>query len=66
MLRLAKGFLNITYASVVAVSGFATSAQSADLLEVYQQAKESDPIYYAGFHQHQASVEIYQQAKAVL
>ncbi|NRA17370.1 MAG: TolC family outer membrane protein [Oceanospirillaceae bacterium] len=50
----------------MAVSIFSTSVQSADLLGVYQQAQESDPIYQAGFHQHQASIEIYQQAKAVL
>ena len=65
-LRLTKGYLTFTCTSVMAVSIVSTSVQSADLLEVYQQAKESDPIYQAGFHQHQASIEIYQQAKAVL
>ena len=65
-LQLSKVFLSINYTSVVLVSFIATSVQSADLLEVYQQAKESDPIYQAGFHQHQASIEIYQQARAVL
>ncbi|NRA22869.1 MAG: hypothetical protein HRU05_20555, partial [Oceanospirillaceae bacterium] len=65
-LQLSKVFLSINYTSAVLVSFIATSVQSADLLEVYQQAKESDPIYQAGFHQHQASIEIYQQARAVL
>jgi len=65
-LRLSKGFITITQAGAIAASLFSATVHSANLIDVYQQAKESDPIYYAGFHQHQASIEIYQQAKAVL
>ena len=37
-----------------------------NLLQVYQQALENDPVYRAGIYQHQADIEIYDQAMAVL
>jgi len=65
-LYISKGFLKLTQLGMASMSLFSFSVQSADLLDVYQQARESDPIFEAGFHQHEASREIYQQAKAVL
>ncbi|WP_257293524.1 TolC family outer membrane protein [Endozoicomonas sp. YOMI1] len=41
-------------------------SQAADLLEVYQQALERDPVYRAGMFEYEASKEIYTQARAVL
>ncbi|WP_245673468.1 TolC family outer membrane protein [Endozoicomonas ascidiicola] len=41
-------------------------AQAADLLEIYQQALEKDPVYRAGMFENAASKEIYTQARAVL
>ncbi|WP_315980904.1 TolC family protein [Aliamphritea spongicola] len=42
------------------------SVQAENLLEVYQQARENDPVYLAGFHDHEASKEVYDQALALL
>jgi outer membrane protein len=42
------------------------TAQAESLLDVYRQALDSDPIYLAGIHQHEADKEIYDQARAVL
>ncbi|WP_261842149.1 TolC family outer membrane protein [Aliamphritea ceti] len=42
------------------------SAHAENLLDVYQQARENDPVYQAGFHQHEASREVYEQARALL
>lgn len=54
--------------AVVAMPLSVTSlqVQADDLLDVYQQARENDPVYRAGFHEHEASREIYEQARAVL
>ncbi len=41
-------------------------SQAADLLEVYKQALDHDPVYRAGMFEHEASKEIYTQARAVL
>lgn len=42
------------------------AAQAEDLLDVYQQARENDPVFQAGFHDHEASREVYEQARALL
>ncbi|MBO9481008.1 TolC family outer membrane protein [Salinisphaera sp. G21_0] len=41
-------------------------SQAADLLDVYKQALDHDPVYRAGMFEHEASKEIYTQARAVL
>lgn len=41
-------------------------SQAENLLQVYEQAVENDPVYRAGIYQHQADIEIYDQARAVL
>jgi outer membrane protein len=43
-----------------------TFVQSANLIDIYQLAKQNDPIQSAGFFQNEASKEIYQQARATL
>jgi len=46
-----------------AVSGVAVAE---NLLQVYEMALEHDPTFQSGFHEHEASKEIYSQAKALL
>jgi len=48
------------------VAGATTSAHAEDLFQVYELALKKDPQYLAGFYQHDASKEIYDQALAVL
>ncbi len=52
---------NLLWLAVLPVSAHAES-----LLDVYQQARENDPVYQAGFHEHEASREVYEQARALL
>ncbi|OEF08583.1 hypothetical protein A1QI_16290 [Vibrio genomosp. F10 str. 9ZB36] len=50
----------------ILLSGVVCSAQSEDLLDIYNQALEFDPIYRASISQHDADKEVYDQALAVL
>jgi len=61
--------LNLTVSKIIIALSVALTSlytHADDLLDVYQQARESDPVYLAGFHQHEASKEIYDQARALL
>ncbi|MDH5263444.1 MAG: TolC family outer membrane protein [Betaproteobacteria bacterium] len=49
---------------LLAASGFALSAQGADLIGVYRDALSSDPVYQAARAQYQASIERLPQARA--
>ncbi|EAR60230.1 TolC family outer membrane protein [Neptuniibacter caesariensis] len=61
-----KGVKGI-FAGLVLTGGvYSGSAGAEDLIEIYQLALKNDPTYQAGFHEHEASKEIYSQAKAVL
>ncbi len=48
------------------LSAVSSTAFAEDLLDIYQQAVQFDPIYRAGIAQHDADREIYDQALAVL
>lgn len=41
-------------------------ANSENLMDIYQQAKQKDPTYLMGVHQHMASSEVVVQARAAL
>jgi len=41
-------------------------ANGEDLIDIYQLAIENDPTYRMGFHQNNASSEVYKQARALL
>ena len=43
-----------------------SSANAEDLMQIYALALKNDPTFRAEFHEHEASKEIYAQAKAVL
>ncbi len=52
--------------SGLVLSLVAAHSQAEDLLDIYKQAVEYDPIYRAGISQHDADKEVYEQALAVL
>ncbi|GAD78821.1 TolC family outer membrane protein [Vibrio ezurae] len=52
--------------SVVTLGALASSVSAENLLDMYQQALEHDPIYRAGIAQHDADKEVYDQALAFL
>ncbi|WP_171751812.1 TolC family outer membrane protein [Vibrio sp. 99-8-1] len=60
-------FITSRITTIAALVGcFAMPVQAEDLMQVYHQALENDPVYRAGIYQHDASKEIYDQAMAVL
>ncbi len=56
-------FARVALGWVISVAPFAAAE---NLLDVYSQARDNDPTYHAGIHQHAASSEIYIQSRASL
>ncbi|CAM2780800.1 TolC family outer membrane protein [Vibrio rarus] len=52
--------------SVLTLGALVSNASAENLLDVYQQALQYDPIYRAGIAQHDADKEVYEQALAFL
>jgi outer membrane protein len=61
-----KGVNGIIAGVVLLGSSISGTASAENLLQVYEMALENDPTFQAGFHEHEASKEIYSQAKALL
>lgn len=60
------GVKGIIAGAVLLGSTVSGIASAENLLQVYEKALENDPTFQAGFHEHEASKEIYSQAKALL
>jgi len=56
--------LNSALAILLLCLSYAVSAEN--LIDIYQLAVENDPTYKMGFHQKNASSEVYKQARALL
>lgn len=52
--------------SVMTLGACASTASAENLLDIYQQALEYDPVYRAGIAQHDADKEVYEQARSFL
>lgn len=61
-----KSIRNIVTATCLSGCMVSLSASGEDLIDVYKLALENDPTFQAGFHEHEASKEIYAQARAAL
>lgn len=67
--ELSKRKLHITPAigaGLLWLAGAGTSVHAENLQEVYTLALQNDPAYLASIYQHDASSEIYKQARAIL
>ena len=60
------GVKGIIAGAVLLGSTVSGTASAENLLQVYEMALKNDPTFKAGFHEHEASKEIYSQAKAAL
>lgn len=61
-----KSLKGIIAGAVLLGSSVSSTALAEDLLQVYELALTNDPVFQAGFHEHEAAKEIYSQAKALL
>ncbi|WP_415883360.1 TolC family outer membrane protein [Neptuniibacter sp. QD34_54] len=61
-----KSIQGLVKATCLAGGMLSFSAQGEDLIEIYDLAFTNDPIFQSEFHEHEASKEIYNQAKAAL
>lgn len=61
-----KGVKRVVSGAALSAALFSGSVSAEDLLQVYELALENDPTFQAEFHEHEASKEIYYQARAVL
>lgn len=60
------GVKGIIAGAVLLGSTVSGIASAENLLQIYEKALENDPTFQAGFHEHEASKEIYVQARALL
>ncbi|GEM79981.1 TolC family outer membrane protein [Vibrio superstes] len=52
--------------SALTLGALTSTANAENLLDIYQQALQYDPVYRAGIAQHDADKEVYEQARAFL
>ncbi|GAM76370.1 hypothetical protein JCM19241_3907 [Vibrio ishigakensis] len=52
--------------SALTLGVITSSASAENLLDIYQQALEYDPVYRAGIAQYDADKEVYEQARSFL
>jgi outer membrane protein len=63
-MQMRKAFARVVLG--IAASGVTATVAAENLLDIYSLARDNDPTYRAGVHQHSASSEIYFQSRASL
>ena len=65
-LAIGKSFSAFRMTAFILTLGFTTLAQAADLLDIYHQALENDPIFKAAYSTFMSKTETIPQARAAL